>query len=140
METEEGTPQGGPLSPLLANIVLDELDKELEKRGLRFVRYADDVTIYVRSQKAAERVKGSVSRFITRKLKLVVNEDKSKVSRPWNSKYLGFRITKFMGRTRIGIHKKSLRRFKCPELMHITQFSKTNRNYKSPIFYDRIIL
>jgi RNA-directed DNA polymerase len=110
--TEEGTPQGGPLSPLLANIVLDELDKELEKRGLRFVRYADDVAIYVRSQKAAERVKRSVSRFITRKLKLVVNEEKSKVTRPWHSKYLGFRITKFMGKTRIGIHKKSLQRFR----------------------------
>ena len=113
VKTEKGTPQGGPLSPLLANIVLDELDKELEKRGLRFVRYADDVAIYVRSQKAAERVKGSVSRFIIRKLKLVVNEEKSKVTRPWHSKYLGFRITKFMGKTRIGIHEKSLRRFKC---------------------------
>jgi RNA-directed DNA polymerase len=108
----EGTPQGGPLSPLLANIVLDELDKELEKRGLRFVRYADDVAIYVRSQKAAERVKRSVSRFITGKLKLAVNEEKSKVTRPWHSKYLGFRITKFMGKTRIGIHKKSLQRFR----------------------------
>lgn len=111
VETEEGTPQGGPLSPLLANIVLDELDKELEKRGLRFVRYADDVAIYVRSAKAAERVKKSVSGFITRKLKLVINEQKSEVSRPWRSKYLGFRITRFMGHTRIGIHEKSLRRF-----------------------------
>jgi len=113
VKTGEGTPQGGPLSPLLANIVVDELDKELEKRGLRFVRYADDVAIYVRSQKAAERVKRSVSRFITRKLKLVVNEEKSKVTRPWHSKYLGFRITKFMGKTRIGVHEKSLRRFNC---------------------------
>jgi RNA-directed DNA polymerase len=108
----ERTQQGGPLSPLLANIVLDELDKELEKRGLRFVRYADDVAIYVRSQKAAERVKRNVSCFITGKLKLVVNEEKSKVTRPWHSKYLGFRITKFMGKTRIGIHKKSLQRFR----------------------------
>ena len=112
VETEEGTPQGGPLSPLLANIVLDELDKELEKRDLRFVRYADDVAIYVRSPKAAERVKQSVSGFITRKLKLVINEQKSEVSRPWHSKYLGFRITRFMGRTRTGIHDKSLRRFR----------------------------
>ena len=111
-ETKEGTPQGGPLSPLLSNIVLDELDKELEKRGLRFVRYADDVAIYVRSQKAAERVKASVTRFLTRKLKLAVNEDKSEISRPWHSKYLGFRITRFMGHTRIGIHAKSLRRFR----------------------------
>ena len=112
VETEEGTPQGGPLSPLLANIVLDELDKELEKRGLRFVRYADDVAIYVRSPKAAERVKKSVSRFIARKLKLVINEQKSEVSRPWHSKYLGFRITRFMGKTRIGVHVKSLRHFR----------------------------
>lgn len=112
VDQEEGTPQGGPLSPLLANIVLDELDKELEKRGLRFVRYADDVAIYVRSPKAAERVKSSVSRFITRKLKLVVNEAKSAVDRPWDSKYLGFRITRYMGKTRIGIHAKSLRRFR----------------------------
>lgn len=112
VETGEGTPQGGPLSPLLSNIVLDELDKELEKRGLRFVRYADDAAIYVRSRKAAERVKRGVTVFITRKLKLVVNEDKSEVSRPWHSKYLGFRITRFMGRTRIGIHGKSLRRLR----------------------------
>jgi len=110
--TEEGTPQGGPLSPLLSNIVLDELDKELEKRGLRFVRYADDAAIYVRSPKAAQRVKRSVCAFITRKLKLVVNEDKSEVSRPWHSKYLGFRITRFMGHTRIGIHGKSVKRFR----------------------------
>lgn len=111
-ETKEGTPQGGPLSPLLSNIVLDELDKELEKRGLRFVRYAEDVAIYVRSPKAAECVKASVTRFLTRKLKLAVNEDKSEVSRPWHSKYLGFRITRFMGKTRIGIHGKSLERFR----------------------------
>jgi len=112
VEPGEGTPQGGPLSPLLSNIVLDELDKELEKRGLRFVRYADDAAIYVRSPKAAERVKRSVSAFITRTLKLVVNEEKSEVSRPWHSKYLGFRITRYMGHTRIGIHAKSLRRFR----------------------------
>jgi RNA-directed DNA polymerase len=111
-QAKEGTPQGGPLSPLLANIVLDELDKELERRGLRFVRYADDVAIYVRTAKAAERVKHSVSRFITGKLKLVVNEQKSEVSRPWHSKYLGFRITRYMGKTRTGIHEKSLRRFR----------------------------
>lgn len=111
-QTWEGTPQGGPLSPLLANIVLDELDKELERRDLRFVRYADDVAIYVRTPKAAERVKRSVSRFITSRLKLVVNEEKSAVNRPWNSKYLGFRITRFMGKTRTGVHSQSLRRFR----------------------------
>lgn len=111
-QAKEGTPQGGPLSPLLANIVLDELDHELERRGLRFVRYADDVAIYVRTPKAAERVKRSVSRFITGRLKLVVNEQKSAVSRPWHSKYLGFRITRYMGKTRTGIHEKSLTRFR----------------------------
>ena len=102
----------GALSPLLSNIVLDELDKELERRGLRFVRYADDCVIYVRSPKAAERVMRTVSRFITSKLKLVVNEQKSEVSRPWLCKYLGFRITRMFGSTRIGIHEKSLVRFR----------------------------
>ncbi len=110
--TREGTPQGGPLSPLLSNIVLDELDKELEKRGLHFVRYADDCVIYVKSKRAGGRVMETVSRFITRKLKLRVNEAKSSVNRPWNSKFLGFRVTKFMGHTRIVIHEKSLQRFR----------------------------
>jgi RNA-directed DNA polymerase len=108
----EGTPQGGPLSPLLSNIVLDELDKELEKRGLHFVRYADDCVIYVKSRRAGERVMKSVTRFITRKLKLKVNEAKSRVTRPWACKYLGYRITRMFGVTRIGIHEKSLRRFR----------------------------
>jgi len=111
-EPGEGTPQGGPLSPLLSNIVLDELDQELEKRGLRFVRYADDCMIYVRSRKAGERVMHSVGRFVVRKLKLAVNEAKSSVSRPWKVRYLGFRITRIFGATRIGLHEKSLRRFR----------------------------
>jgi len=111
-QAKEGTPQGGPLSPLLANIVLDELDQELERRGLRFVRYADDVAIYVRTLKAAQRVKRSISRFIVRTLKLAVNEEKSEVSRPWHSKYLGFRITSYMGKTRTGIHGKSVKKFR----------------------------
>ncbi len=88
--TDRGTPQGGPLSPLLSNIVLDQLDKELEQRGLHFVRYADDSVIYVRSKRAAERVIQSVSRYITRKLRLKVNPDKSAVSHPWWRPYLGF--------------------------------------------------
>ena len=87
---DEGTPQGGPLSPLLSNIVLDELDQELERRGHRFVRYADDCNIYVRSQRAGERVMKSVSEFITKKLKLKVNEQKSAVSRPSKRKFLSF--------------------------------------------------
>jgi len=89
-ETTEGTPQGGPLSPLLANILLDDLDKELTKRGLRFVRYADDCNIFVRSKRAGERVMESVIRFVEGKLRLKVNRDKSAVDRPWNRKFLGF--------------------------------------------------
>jgi len=86
----EGTPQGGPLSPLLSNVVLDELDRELERRGHRFVRYADDCNIYVRSEKAGQRVMGSVKGFITKRLKLKVNEQKSAVARPQVRKFLGF--------------------------------------------------
>jgi len=91
--TGEGTPQGGPLSPLLSNIVLDELDQELERRGLRFARYADDSNIYVRSRRAGERVMRSITAFITGKLKLRVNQQKSAVARPWQRKFLGFSFT-----------------------------------------------
>ncbi len=90
---DEGTPQGGPLSPLLSNIVLDEFDRELERRGLRFARYADDSNIYVRSRRAGERVMESITRFITAKLRLKVNEQKSAVARPWDRKFLGFSFT-----------------------------------------------
>jgi len=89
----EGTPQGGPLSPLLSNVVLDELDRELERRGHRFVRYADDCNIYVRSERAGQRVMDSVTRFITERLKLKVNEKKSAVARPQERKFLGFSFT-----------------------------------------------
>ena len=91
--TEEGTPQGGPLSPLLSNIVLDELDKELEERGHKFVRYADDCNIYVKTKQAGERTMASIQRFIERKLRLKVNEKKSAVDRPWKRKFLGFSFT-----------------------------------------------
>ena len=91
--TEEGTPQGGPLSPLLSNVVLDDLDRELEKRGHRFVRYADDCNIYVRSERAGQRVMEGISRFITHKLKLRVNQEKSAVARPEVRKFLGFSFT-----------------------------------------------
>jgi RNA-directed DNA polymerase len=90
---DEGTPQGGPLSPLLSNMVLDELDQELERRGLRFARYGDDSNIYVRSRRAGERVMGSIVRFITTKLRLKVNQRKSAVARPWERKFLGFSFT-----------------------------------------------
>jgi len=110
--TEEGTPQGGPLSPLLSNIVLDELDKELERRGLRFVRYADDIVILVRSQKAGDRVLASITRYITGKLKLKVNAEKSKVARPWEVKFLGHKVTRMYGATRAVTHPKTVSRFK----------------------------
>jgi RNA-directed DNA polymerase len=89
----EGTPQGGPLSPLLSNLVLDELDRELERRGHRFVRYADDCNIYVRSERAGQRVMDSITRFITQRLKLKVNDKKSAVARPQERKFLGFSFT-----------------------------------------------
>src|SRR5213083_454999 len=89
----EGTPQGGPLSPLLSNLVLDELDRELERRGHRFVRYADDCNIYVRSERAGQRVMDSIKRFITQRLKLKVNEKKSAVAQPQVRKFLGFSFT-----------------------------------------------
>nr|WP_236930988.1 group II intron reverse transcriptase/maturase [Geobacillus sp. JS12] len=93
VQTEEGTPQGGPLSPLLANILLDDLDKELEKRGLKFCRYADDCNIYVKSLRAGQRVKQSIQRFLEKTLKLKVNEEKSAVDRPWKRAFLGFSFT-----------------------------------------------
>jgi RNA-directed DNA polymerase len=108
---DEGTPQGGPLSPLLSNIVLDELDRELERRGHRFVRYADDCNIYVRSQRAGERVMESVTGFITKKLKLKVNSAKSAVARPWERKFLGFSFTRKEPHRR-SIAPKSVVRFK----------------------------
>ena len=108
---DEGTPQGGPLSPLLSNIVLDELDLELTRRGHRFVRYADDCNIYVRSQRAGDRVMESITGFITTKLKLKVNSEKSAVGRPWERKFLGFSFTaKEPQRRRIA--PKSMDRFK----------------------------
>jgi RNA-directed DNA polymerase len=108
---DEGTPQGGPLSPLLSNIVLDELDRELERRGLRFVRYADDCNIYVRSRRAGERVMESITRFIATKLKLKVNQQKSAVARPWERKFLGFSFTSGREPKR-RIAPKAIERFK----------------------------
>lgn len=108
----EGAPQGGPLSPLLSNIVLDELDKELENRGLHFVRYADDCNIYVRSKRAGQRVMNSITNFIEKKLKLKVNEEKSAVDRPWKRKFLGFSFTFHKENPKIRISKESIKRFK----------------------------
>jgi RNA-directed DNA polymerase len=107
---DEGTPQGGPLSPLLSNLVLDDLDKELARRGHRFCRYADDCNIYVRSRRAGERVMASVSRFLTQKLRLKVSEAKSAVARPEERKFLGFSISNDGSERRIA--PKALDKFK----------------------------
>jgi RNA-directed DNA polymerase len=108
----EGTPQGSPLSPLLSNIVLNELDKELQARGHRFVRYADDCSIYVRSEKSAQRVMETITDYIESKLKLKVNRDKSKVSRPTESTLLGFSFYRSAKGWEIRIAPKSLKKIK----------------------------
>src|SRR5580700_10886829 len=118
----EGTPQGGPLSPLLSNLVLDSLDRELERRGHRYVRYADDSNIYVRSERAGQRVKNSVTRFITQKLQLKVNETKSAVARPQERKFLGFSFTNGPAVKR-AIAPKALVRFK-DRIREITRRAK----------------
>ncbi|MGE5507553.1 MAG: group II intron reverse transcriptase/maturase [Chitinophagales bacterium] len=121
--SEEGTPQGGPLSPLLANIMLDDLDKELEKRGHRFVRYADDCNIYVRTERAGERVMESVKSYLQERLKLRVNGAKSAVDRPWRRKFLGFSLYRHKGGTGIRIAPESLKRLKA-KIRKLTRRSK----------------
>jgi len=110
--SEEGTPQGGPLSPLLSNLLLDEFDKELEARGLRFARYADDCNVYVRSQRAGERVKASLTRYLARRLRLTVNETKSAVAKAGERQFLGFRLGKTAKGVRRFVAPKAVRRFK----------------------------
>lgn len=112
LTTKDGVPQGGNLSPLLSNIMLNELDKELTKRGLYFVRYADDCNIYVRSRKAANRVMVSITRFIEYKLKLVVNVEKSTVDRPWKLKFLGYSFYNAKDGVRFRVHEKSVKKLK----------------------------
>lgn len=119
--TNEGSPQGGPLSPLLSNLVLDELDKELERRGHRFCRYADDSNIYVRSHRAGERVMAGICRFLTTKLRLKVNESKSAVARPEEREFLGFCITNDGSQRQIA--PKALARFKT----RIREFTRRTR-------------
>jgi group II intron reverse transcriptase/maturase len=109
---KQGVPQGGPLSPLLSNIILDKLDKELGKRGHLFVRYADDVSIYVKSKRAGERVMESISTYIEKELKLKVNIEKSSVTRPWFSKLLGFTFYHKKGEKGISVHRKSIAAYK----------------------------
>jgi group II intron reverse transcriptase/maturase len=110
--SEEGTPQGGPLSPLLANILLDELDKELEKRGQKFVRYADDINIYLKTRKAAERVKQNITGYVEKRLKLRVNKEKTSVKRPSGTKILGFSFRKENSIWTISIAPVSIARLK----------------------------
>jgi RNA-directed DNA polymerase len=119
----EGVPQGGPLSPLLSNIILDKLDKELEKRGHCFVRYADDCSIYVKSKRAGERVMASISAYIEKELKLKVNIEKSTVTRPWFSKLLGFTFYHKKGTKGIAVHRKSIASYK-EKIRLITSRSK----------------
>jgi group II intron reverse transcriptase/maturase len=126
VETDEGTPQGGPLSPLLSNILLDDLDKELEKRGHKFVRYADDCNIYVQTPRAGERVMDSVKTFLEKKLKLKVNLKKSKVDRAPRVKFLGFSFFKRNGETLIRVANRSLERFR-DKLRRLTKRTRSGR-------------
>lgn len=112
VKSEEGTPQGGPLSPLLSNILLDELDKELERRGHKFCRFADDCNIYVKSRRAGERVIKSITKFLERKLKLKVNTEKSAVASPTRRKFLGYSFYYAKGGIRFRAHNKSYERLK----------------------------
>ena len=112
VDTDRGCPQGGPLSPLLSNIMLNELDKELEKRNHKFCRYADDNQLYVKSRKAAQRVIKSITEFIEGKLKLKVNRIKSAIGRPWDRKFLGYSFYRINKQIRIRIHPKSIKRVK----------------------------
>jgi len=109
---QEGTPQGGPLSPLLSNILLDELDKELEKRGHAFCRYADDCNIYVATKASGERVMASITRFLSERLKLTVNQAKSAVDRPWKRTFLGYTMSWHPTKARLKVGAEALARFK----------------------------
>ncbi|PZR41182.1 group II intron reverse transcriptase/maturase [Paraburkholderia fungorum] len=124
--TDEGTPQGGPLSPLLSNLLLDDLDRELERRGLRFVRYADDCNVYVRSERAGQRVMGGLKAYLTGRLKLKVNETKSAVARPHTRKFLGFTFSA-QAQVRRRIAPKALARFKA-RIRELTQRGRV-RNF-----------
>jgi group II intron reverse transcriptase/maturase len=126
MDTEEGTPQGGPLSPLLSNVMLDDLDKELEQREHKFVRYADDCNIYVKTQRAGERVMESVREYLEKKLKLKVNAKKSKVDRATRVKFLGFSFYKSKGEMLIRVAGRSLERFR-DKLRHLTKRTRSGK-------------
>jgi RNA-directed DNA polymerase len=126
MGTEEGTPQGGPLSPILSNIMLDDLDKELEKRGHKFVRYADDCNIYVKTERAGGRVMESVRKFLEEKLKLKVNQKKSKVEKANRVKFLGFSFYNRKGEILVRVARRSLERFR-EKLRQLTKRTRSGK-------------
>jgi len=126
METEEGTPQGGPLSPLLSNVMLTDLDRELEERGHKFVRYADDCNIYVKTQRAGERVLESVKQYLEKKLKLKVNPKKSKVEKANRATFLGFSFFKRKGEVFIRLAKRTKERF-LEKMRHLTRRTRSGK-------------
>lgn len=130
---QEGTPQGGPLSPLLSNILLNELDRELERRGHRFVRYADDANIYVRSRRAGARVLASVERFLNQRLKLTVNRDKSRVAGSWKCDYLGYGMS-WHQQPRLRVATMSLRRLRA----RLGELLRGARNHKMASVIERL--
>ena len=130
---QEGAPQGGPLSPLLSNILLNELDRELERRGHLFVRYADDANIYVRSQRAGERVMISVERFLSQRLKLTLNREKSRVARPWTCDYLGYGMS-WHQQPRLRVATMSLRRLR----VRLRELLRGARGHKMANVIERI--
>jgi group II intron reverse transcriptase/maturase len=134
VKSDKGTPQGGPLSPLLANIYLNEVDVELEKRGHKFVRYADDINIYVKSTRAGERVLESMTKFLEKNMKLTVNTEKSVVGTPSRLKFLGFTIAGSSNGTVIRIHPKAKQRIK----EKLKQFTKRNRGVSLDVILQEI--
>jgi len=126
LDTEEGTPQGGPLSPLLSNIMLNDLDRELEERGHKFVRYADDCNIYVKTQRAGERVLESVKQYLEKKLKLKVNSKKSKVERATRAQFLGFSFWKRRGEVFIRLANRTKERW-MEKMRHLTRRTRSGK-------------
>lgn len=138
-KSQKGASQGGPLSPLLSNVMLDVLDKELENRNLNFVRYADDCNIYVSSCKAANRVMETVTNFIEHKLKLVVNKEKSSVCRPWKLKFLGYSFYNVKGGVEFRVHEKSIKKLKA-KLKYVTGRSRIGNIKSTFIKLNQIIV
>ena len=137
-KSEKGVPQGGPLSPLLANVMLNELDKELEKRGHKFVRYADDCMILCKSRRSAERTKASITRYIEEKLFLKVNREKTRVAHISQVKYLGYGFYRYKGKCRLKVHRKSAVKMK-ERLRAITNRHKAISNEERPRILDRYV-